>query len=229
MTRAREKVADLRARIRADGGLFASNDNVSRYLADGDLAAIETEARAAVCQLLDALVIDQAGDHNARETADRVARMFVREVFAGRYQPAPALTDFPNAKNLDELYTVGPIAVRSTCAHHLVPILGEAYVGVIPGDRVMGLSKFARLAEWVMARPQIQEEAAVQLADALESALRPRALGVVVDAQHLCTCWRGVRDAGSRMTTSIMRGLFRKEDAARAEFLSFVAQARRHA
>jgi GTP cyclohydrolase I len=148
----------------------------------------------------------------------------VREVFQGRYTPRPVLTDFPNSKQLDELYTVGPIAVRSCCAHHLVPILGEAYVGVIPGSRVVGLSKFARLAEWVLSRPQIQEEAAVQLADALEQAIEPKGLGVIIEASHLCTSWRGVRDQGQRMTTSVMRGLFRADAAARAELLACVAR-----
>ncbi len=226
MTRAREKVAAMRARIQASAGDFRANDNIARYLEEGDLAAIETEARAAVSQLLDALCIDQADDHNSRETAERVARMFVREVFKGRYTPQPLLTDFPNAKNLDELYTVGPIEVRSCCAHHLVPILGQAYVGVIPGARVMGLSKFARLCEWVLARPQIQEEAVVQFADALEQTLKPQGLAVVIEAQHMCLSWRGVKDSSSCMTTSVMRGMFRQDPAARAEFLAFLSRQR---
>lgn len=224
MTRARDRVADLRARIRADGGAFAANDNIARYLAAGDLEAIETEARGAICQLLDALCIDQATDHNSKETGDRVARMFVREVFRGRYEQAPEVTSFPNVRELDELFTVGPIAVRSTCAHHLVPILGKCWIGVIPGPKLVGLSKYTRLAEWVLSRPQIQEEAAVQLADVLEQEVRPKALGVVIEASHLCTRWRGVRDQGSSFTTSVMRGLFRKDASARAELLSLIGR-----
>lgn len=214
-------MSDLGKRLRARGAAFAANDNIAAHLEPGDVDAIELDVRRAAEGLLDALVIDTERDHNTRDTARRMARMLVREVYAGRYTPRPDITDFPNAKRLDELYTVGPIAVRSACSHHLVPILGHAWIGCIPGERVIGLSKFARLAEWVLARPQIQEEAAVQLADELEVLVRPRALGVVISAQHLCMSWRGVRDAGAAMTTSVMRGLFRESDSARAEFLAF--------
>lgn len=212
----------IREAIRADGAPFHANHNISRFLCDGDLDAIQSEAETHVLALLRALVIDVENDHNTHETARRVAKMYVREVFAGRYLPAPAVTDFPNFSGLDEIYTVGPIAVRSACSHHMVPIMGEAWVGVIPGSRVIGLSKFNRLAEWVMARPQIQEEAVVQLADEIEAAVRPLALGVVVRAKHLCCGWRGVRDEGSEMTTSVMRGLFRERDAARREFFELI-------
>jgi GTP cyclohydrolase I len=116
----------------------------------------------------------------------RVARMMGREVFRGRYQPQPVLTDFPNIGSFDQFYAGGPIAVRSCCAHHLVPITGRAWIGIVPSNRVIGLSKFDRLTDWIMARPQIQEEATEQLADALETAIAPRALGVIVRARHLC-------------------------------------------
>jgi GTP cyclohydrolase I len=213
---------DIRNLILSTGGSFAANDNISQYLADGDLERIQADVEAAVRQLLHALVIDTDNDHNTRETAKRVAKMYVHEVFKGRYMPRPDITDFPNAKNLDQLYTVGPITVRSACSHHLVPIVGKAWIGVIPGDRVVGLSKFNRLTEWIMARPQIQEEATMQLADEIESLIKPKALAVVVQAQHMCMTWRGVRDMGSSMTTSVMRGAFRENPAARDEFLSII-------
>jgi GTP cyclohydrolase I len=148
--------------------------------------------------------------------------MYLREVFKGRYQPRPPVTDFPNAKALDEVYTVGPITVRSACSHHLVPIMGQAWIGVIPSERVIGLSKFNRLTEWVMSRPQIQEEAAIQLADEIEALIQPKALAVVLRAQHLCMTWRGVRESQTSMTTSIMRGIFRDKPEAREEFLSII-------
>lgn len=198
-----------------------ANANIAHHLEPGDLDSMEAEAAVHIARLLDALAIGH--DHNTADTPRRVARMLVREVFAGRYQPAPDLTDFPNVTELDQIYCVGPITIRSCCAHHLVPILGHAWVGVVPSQRVIGLSKFHRLAEWVMARPQIQEEATQQLADEIERAVRPLALGLVVRAQHLCCQWRGVRDAGSLMTTSVMRGLFKNDAKARAEFLSLIA------
>ena len=189
---------------------------------DAQRAAIRREVEGATVRLLEALRIDWKNDPNTRETPARVARMLVDETQRGRFHHPPKLTTFPNTRALDELYTVGPIAVRSTCSHHLVPIIGAAWVGVIPGDTLIGLSKFHRLTEWVMARPQIQEEAAVQLADEIERLIRPQGLAVVVKAEHLCMTWRGVRDAGSKMVTSIMRGCLRDNAAARAEFMEAI-------
>lgn len=214
--------ARIAARIRAAGGSFLANDNIAAHLLDGDLEAIERAVERAARELLEALVIDTEKDHNTSGTARRLAKMFVREVFRGRYELRPPITDFPNAKKLDELYTVGPITVRSTCSHHMVPIVGQAWIGVIPGERVVGLSKFTRLTEWVMARPQIQEEAAVQLADELEALIFPRALGVVIKAQHMCMTCRGVRDADTTMTTSVLRGLMFTLPPVRAEFFSLI-------
>jgi GTP cyclohydrolase I len=191
-------------------------------LTGAERAQIKDDVELAVRGLLRALRIDQERDHNTRETPERVARMLVDEVFRGRYHSPPRITDFPNVKALDTLYTVGPITVRSACSHHLVPILGQAWIGVIPGDRVIGLSKFNRLTDWVMARPQIQEEATVQLADEIEARIHPKALAVVVKAEHLCMSWRGVREPGAKMVTSVMRGFFRDDPAARSEFFSAI-------
>lgn len=211
----------LRERLVAKGIPFAANDSIGEHLEPGELEALQPDVEAAVAGLLDALVIDR--DHNTRDTAKRVAKMYLHEVMAGRYYPKPAVTDFPNVKHLDELYAVGPISVRSMCSHHMVPIMGRAWVGVIPSDRVIGLSKFNRLTQWVMARPQIQEEAAVQLADAIEALVNPLGIAVVLRAEHMCMTWRGVREAaGAEMVTSIMRGRFREDGRARAEFLSLV-------
>jgi GTP cyclohydrolase I len=174
--------------------------------------------------MLRALIIDVEGDHNTNGTARRIAKMYVDEVFAGRYQPCPETTDFPNAKGLDEVYTLGPISVSSACSHHFAPIVGRLWVGVIPGDRVIGISKFARLARWVMSRPQIQEEAAVMLADEIERRIKPKGLALVIQAEHTCMTWRGIREAESKMTSSIMRGAFKTDEKARAEFLSLIRQ-----
>lgn len=172
--------------------------------------------------LLHALVIDTEKDHNTRETSKRIAKMFVREVFAGRYEPRPRMTEFPNATRADELYVVGPVDVRSACSHHFCPIEGKAWFGCVPGDALIGLSKFSRIARWIMARPQIQEEATMQLADELERVMKPRALAVVVTAKHSCMTWRGVQESESVMTTSVMRGLFRDAPASRAEVLALM-------
>lgn len=199
-----------------------ANDNLSGVMSDYDVNYMEQEVAAAVATLMKALCIDIRSDHNTEGTPDRVAKMYVREVMAGRYLPKPDITAFPNALNLDELYVTGPITVRSMCSHHLVPIIGKAWIGVVPGeDSVIGLSKFNRLAEWVFARPQIQEEASIQLADIIEQECKPKGLGIVVQATHMCMTWRGVRESmDATMTTSVMRGCLRNDVAARAEFFS---------
>lgn len=213
---------NIKQKIREAGGTFLANDNIADYLTSADINNIHANVYSAMVNLLDALVIDTENDHNTIETAKRVTKMYIQEVFKGRYEKAPKITDFPNAKNLDQIYTIGPITIRSACSHHLVPILGQAWIGVIPGERVIGISKFNRLTEWIMARPQIQEESTIQLADEIEKRINPKALAVVVKAQHMCMSWRGVKDTGSSMTTSVMRGLFRNDIPAREEFLSII-------
>jgi GTP cyclohydrolase I len=148
--------------------------------------------------------------------------MYLKEVFAGRYDAQPKITDFPNAKSLDQVYTLGPITVRSACSHHMVPITGRCWIGILPSDRVIGISKFVRLANWVLARPQIQEEATVQLADIIEELIKPKGLAVVIEATHQCMTWRGVKESETKMNTSVMRGAFRDEAETRAEFFRLI-------
>ncbi|MFN3311754.1 MAG: GTP cyclohydrolase I, partial [Thermomonas sp.] len=157
-----------------------------------------------------------------RDTGRRLAKMFVRELFSGRYQQAPAVTEFPNAERLNELMIVGPLRVRSACSHHLCPIMGRVWVGVLPNadSNLIGLSKYARLIDWIMSRPQIQEEAVSQIADLLERRLKPDGIAVVMEADHYCMHWRGVKDDESRMINSVMRGRFLSDPSLRREFLS---------
>ena len=216
----------IRQRIKESKASHMANDNISAFLQDGDLDVIQAEVQKHMQSVLDALLIDTQSDHNTEETAKRVAKMYVREVFSGRYLPAPSITDFPNAKALDEVYTLGPITIRSACSHHLVPITGRLWIGVLPGEKVIGISKFVRLANWIMSRPHIQEEAAVMLADELESRIKPRGIAVVMEAQHQCMTWRGVKETATMMTTSIMRGVFRDKPEARAEFMKLIESTR---
>ena len=119
---------------------------------------------------------------------------------------------------------IGPLTVRSACSHHLCPIMGKVWVGVLPSaqSNLIGLSKYARLAGWVMSRPQIQEEAVVQLADMLEQKMQPDGLAVIMEAEHFCMHWRGVKDDDALMTNSVMRGAFLQDPALRREFLSLI-------
>ncbi len=214
----------IRERIQAARKRFHANDNIASFIEPGELDQLQKEVEQKMRGVLDSLVIDTVSDHNTRNTARRVAKMYVNEVFHGRYLPTPFITEFPNAERLNELMIVGPITVRSACSHHFCPVLGQIWIGVMPNERtnVIGLSKYARLAEWVMGRPQIQEEAVVQLADLIQERTQPDGLAIVMEASHFCMSWRGVKDLDSKMINSVMRGSFLKNSDLRREFLSLI-------
>ena len=205
---------------------YHANDNIAEHVRAGELDELKAEVQGHLQQVLRALVIDTDSDHNTQDTAKRVAKMFVDEVFRGRYVPMPAVTEFPNASRLNELMIVGPITVRSACSHHLCPILGRVWIGILPNEHsnLIGLSKYARVCEWVMSRPQIQEEAVVMLADALQDRVKPDGLAIVMEADHFCMHWRGVKDSDTAMTNSMMRGAFLKDANLRREFLSLLSK-----
>jgi len=214
----------IRERIATSRKRFHSNDNIAEFIEPGELEALLDEVEVKMKGVLDSLVIDTVNDHNTNDTARRVAKMYLNEVFKGRYVKAPAITEFPNVEHLNELMIVGPITVRSACSHHFCPVIGKIWIGVLPNERtnVIGLSKYARLAEWVMGRPQIQEEAVVQLADLIQEKTQPDGLAIVMEASHFCMSWRGVKDMDSKMINSVMRGAFLKDPNLRREFLSLI-------
>ena len=214
----------IRHRLQSEGARFHANDNISEYIFPGELESLEKEVAMRVRELLKSLLIDVDNDHNSKETAERVSRMYINEVFKGRYKKQPKVTDFPNAKNLDEIYTLGPISVRSACSHHLVPIIGDCWIGIKPGDKVIGISKFARVADWVFSRPHIQEEAVMILADEIESLCEPKGLAILVKAKHFCMCWRGVKEPNTSMINSVVRGDFRHDASLKQEFFELVKQ-----
>ena len=221
----RMSVSDrIRYRLQQAGQRYHANDNIADFIQPGELQALREEVQARMQEVLHALVIDTENDHNTADTARRVAKMFVSEVFKGRYEPAPSVTAFPNVQQLNELMVVGPISVRSACSHHLCPIMGRVWIGVLPSAQsdLIGLSKFARLVDWVMNRPQIQEEAIVMLADELERRVHPEGLAIVLEASHLCMSWRGVKENDALMRSSVMRGSFLRNDSLRREFLSLL-------
>jgi GTP cyclohydrolase IA len=216
--------AIIRERIKASKKRFNANDNIADFVEPGELEKLLDEVETKMQGVLDSLVIDTATDHNTHNTARRVAKMYLNEVFKGRYVPAPTITEFPNAEHLNELMIVGPITVRSACSHHFCPVIGKVWIGVMPNEHtnVIGLSKYARLAEWVMSRPQIQEEAVVQFADLIQQKTQPDGLAIVMEATHFCMGWRGVKDAESKMINSVMRGSFLKDANLRREFLALI-------
>jgi GTP cyclohydrolase I len=214
----------IRERIQAARKRFHANDNIADFIEPGELSALIDEVEDKMKGVLESLVIDTEGDHNTGETARRVAKMYLTEVFKGRYVEQPPLTEFPNAEHLNELMIVGPLTVRSACSHHFCPVIGQIWIGVMPNEHtnVIGLSKYARLVDWIMGRPQIQEEAVVQLADLIQEKTQPDGLAIVMEASHFCMSWRGVREMNSKMLNSVMRGVFLKDPNLRREFLALI-------
>lgn len=216
----------IRHRLAEAGHGFFANDNIAAFIHDGELDELRTEVEARLEDVLHALIIDTALDHNTNGTAHRVAKMFIDETFRGRYCPEPDVTTFPNVAQLGELMTVGPIKVRSTCAHHFCPITGKVWIGVLPDphSRLIGLSKYARICAWVMTRPQIQEEAVTMLADELERRVRPQGLVVLMEASHFCMGWRGVKEDESLMRTTVTRGALAYDVDLKKEFFSLIGK-----
>jgi GTP cyclohydrolase IA len=214
----------IRYRLVSADRRFHANDNIAEFVREGELGELKAEVQEKLQEVLRALVIDTESDHNTNETAKRVAKMYVEEVFRGRFHPMPSVTEFPNAERLNELMIVGPITVRSACSHHLCPIFGKVWIGLLPNEHsnLIGLSKYARITDWIMSRPQIQEEAVTMLANELQQRVRPDGLAIVMEADHFCMHWRGVKDTDSAMVNSVMRGAFLKDANLRREFLSLL-------
>jgi GTP cyclohydrolase I len=217
----------IRDRIKAAGARFHSNDNISEFIAEGELGLLQNEVEIAMKSVLESLVIDTENDHNTQETAKRVAKMFVNETFGGRYSPQPRVTSFPNM-GYKSLYTTGPISIRSTCAHHFQNIVGKCWVGILPEDEVIGLSKFNRIIHHIAERPQIQEEMTTQIAEALQEYAKTPNVAVIVKAEHHCMTHRGVKEHESDMTTAIMLGAFDSHEPLKREFYDICMSMKGH-
>lgn len=217
----------IRDRIKKAGARFHSNDNISDFINDQEVDQLVDEVACQMQGVLNALIIDTENDHNTQETARRVAKMMVRETFSGRYRPVPKVTAFPNV-GYKSLYTTGPISIRSTCAHHFQNIVGRCWVGIVPQDEVIGLSKFNRIVHHIAERPQIQEEMTTQIADALKQYAKTEHIAVVVKAEHHCMTMRGVREHESDMTTAIMLGAFNSDPALKKEFYDICLSMKGH-
>jgi GTP cyclohydrolase I len=209
-----------------------ANEAVERPLDPGEESAMIAAASRKIAELLDILRIDHRNDHNTRDTPHRVAKMYVQELLRGRFVPPPRLTDFDNAQRYDQLIVVGPIEVRSLCAHHLMPIYGSAFVGVLPDPdgRIIGLSKYDRVVEHFAARLQIQEELVKQIGNFLLEQTQPRGLGVRISAVHMCKTHRGVRAGhAGRMVNTALFGAMREDASLKDEFLRECSNLERNA
>jgi len=184
---------------------------VVRETPDRDLDAAEQAAEA----FLRALGLDPEAE-GLRDTPRRMATAYA-ELLTPR---AFDLTTFPNEERYDELVLARDIPIRSLCEHHLLPFVGVAHVGYLPGERILGLSKLARVVELFAHGPQVQERLTKQIADWLDSHLQPSGVGVVIEAEHLCMTLRGVQAVGSRTLTSTLSGVLREDPRSRSEFLA---------
>lgn len=166
--------------------------------------------------------IDWKNDYNMKETPYRIAKMYINEVFSGCYNEEPKITVFPNDKDYDEMVISGPIQVKSMCSHHFMPFFGKAWIGYMPDEKVIGVSKLSRITNWFARRPQIQEELGEQIADYIEEKIEPAGIAVFIKAKHQCMTHRGVNEPESEMSTSVVRGKFKEDHSIKMEFLNLI-------
>ena len=207
------KAEQLKARLEELGIRHWAGDNISQVLQNGDKEELIDNATTAFEGVLDALLIDRHNDPNSQGTARRLAKMYFNEIMAGRYDPAPSATAFPN--DSDDRYE-GMLVVRSElksmCSHHHQPVAGVAYIGIIAADKLIGLSKYTRIAQWCARRGTLQEELANDIAREIQAATGAEHLGVYIQATHGCCENRGIMAHSSLTQTTVLRGAF-KDDA----------------
>lgn len=208
----------IKSRLKSSGARFWANDNIAKFIQEGEREALIDELTSKFEGVLDSLIIDRETDPNSMETARRLAKMYVWEIMAGRYEPAPKVTAFPNVGR-DSYH--GMLVIRaeltSMCSHHHQPVSGTAYIGVIPGDKVIGLSKYIRIAQWVAQRGTLQEELASEIAREIADATETEDVAVYIQARHGCCENRGVRAHSSLTQTTVLKGLFNTTHA-KSEF-----------
>jgi GTP cyclohydrolase IA len=199
------------------------NEALDEPIQDAERTAMIAAAAQKLEELFDVLRIDHQNDHNTRDTPKRVAKMFVEEILQGRYTAPPRITEFDNAQAYDQLIVSGPIDVRSMCAHHLMPIYGSAYIGILPAanGKIIGLSKYDRIVEHFASRLQIQEELVKQIGQYILDMTHPRGLAVRISAVHMCKTQRGVRSSRrSRMVNTYYWGEMSEDKSLKSDFLN---------
>ena len=209
----------IRARMKRDNKRFWAGDNISDYLHDTDKEHLINEATEAFELVLDRLLIDRETDPNSKGTARRLAKMYFNEIMVGRYEPMPTATSFPNEG--DDAYK-GMLVVRSElrsmCSHHHQPVNGVAYIGIIPNGKVIGLSKYTRIAQWCARRGTLQEELCNDIAREIIRATNSKNVGVYIQATHGCCENRGIMAHSSLTQTTVLKGSFESDPATKKEF-----------
>jgi GTP cyclohydrolase I len=211
--------AALRDRMKLDGKRFWAGDNISDYVSEADKEKLINEATDAFEQVLDTLLIDRENDPNSRGTAHRLAKMYYNEIMAGRYEPAPDATAFPNdSTDRYEGMLVVRSELRSMCSHHHQPVSGVAYIGIIAAQKLIGLSKYTRIAQWCARRGTLQEELCNDIAREIMKATDSENVGVYLRMTHGCCENRGIMAHDSSTTTTVLRGAFNQDVGTKKEF-----------
>jgi GTP cyclohydrolase I len=209
----------IRFKMKRDNKRFWAGDNISDYLHDGDKEILIAEATEAFEKVLDTLLIDRENDPNSHGTAKRLAKMYFNEIMAGRYEPAPDATAFPNdSQDRYEGMLVVRSELRSMCSHHHQPVVGVAYIGIIAAQKLIGLSKYTRIAQWCARRGTLQEELCNDIAREIQKATGATDLGVYIQATHGCCENRGIMAHSSLTQTTVLQGSFKTDPSAKKEF-----------
>jgi GTP cyclohydrolase I len=214
------KSAIIRQRIQQQGGRYWAGDNINQYLEPRDKYDLIDEATQAFEQVLDSLVIDRHQDPNSQGTARRLAKMYFNEIMAGRYDPLPDCTAFPNdSEDRYEGMLVVRSELRSLCSHHHQPVTGVAYIGIIAAEKLIGLSKYTRIAQWCARRGTLQEELCNDIAREITKATGSDNVGVYIQAQHGCCENRGIMAHSSLTQTTVLTGVFKTDAGVKKEFM----------
>lgn len=214
------KVSEVvRERLRKNGVRFYANDNISEHISEFELKEIQNELAYKFQDVLETLIIDTDNDPNSNETAKRLAKMYIHELMRGRYYPMPNATSFPN--HTDDAYD-GMLVVRSelksVCSHHHQPVTGIAYIGILAADKLIGLSKYTRIAQWCARRGTLQEELAMDITKEIMAATGAKDCGVYIQATHGCCENRGIMAHSSLTQTSVLKGAFKTDPGTKKEF-----------
>jgi len=209
----------LREKMQADGKRFWAGDNISEYIHWSDRERLLQETTAAFELVLDSLLIDRETDPNSRGTARRLAKMYFNEIMAGRYDPAPDCTAFPNdSEDRYEGMLVVRSEIRSMCSHHHQPVVGVAYIGILAAQKLIGLSKYTRIAQWCSRRGTLQEELCNDIAREIMRATDSKDVGVYIQATHGCCENRGIMAHSSLTQTTVLKGAFKDDGNTKKEF-----------
>ena len=209
----------IRNRLKQDNKRFWAGDNISEYIGDVEKEELINEATGAFEQVLDSLLIDRENDPNSKGTARRLAKMYFNEIMSGRYEPAPDATAFPNdSADRYEGMLVVRSELRSMCSHHHQPVSGVAYIGIIAAEKLIGLSKYTRIAQWCARRGTLQEELCNDIAKEISKATNSENVAVYIQAVHGCCENRGIMAHSSLTQTTVLTGFFKNDPGAKKEF-----------